>query len=172
MSDANILVISDTHGNIHAIKQLARNYHDSITAVVHLGDHAGDMIRAAGTAVKNDMIHIVNGNTDPPLNTYNERVIEIAGKRLFITHGHRYNVKLGLDTLIYRARELQVDACLFGHTHNQALFTQSDIVFLNPGSPSSPHFGTEKGYGLLRISDKGDVTGKLLTYREAVWQKE
>ena len=171
-SGANILIISDTHGNIQAIKQLLENYHGLIKAVVHLGDNARDIIRIAGTAVKSNMYHIVNGNTDPEVAAYNERVIEIAGKRIFITHGHRYNVKSGLDMLIYRARELQVDACLFGHTHKQTLFTQNGIVFINPGSLSFPHMGTDKGYGFLSISEKGDIKGKLLTYQEAVWQEE
>jgi len=169
---ADILIISDTHGNTQAIKQLVKKYHGLITAVVHLGDHSGDMLRMAGPAVKMDMCHIVSGNTDPAICTYNERVIDVADKRIFITHGHRYNVKAGLDLLIYKARELQVDACLFGHTHHQTLFTQSDIVFLNPGSPSSPHFGTDRGYGLLRISNAGVITGELLTYWEDVCPEE
>ena len=169
---ANILALSDTHGNIQAINQLLKNYQDSITAVVHLGDYVRDMARIVGTAEKSDIYHIVSGNTDLTTKIFDERVIEIADKRIFITHGHKYNVKAGLDLLIYKARELQVDACLFGHTHKQTLFTQSGIVFLNPGSLSYPYPGTDKGYGFIRISKEGDITGKLLTYREAVCQKD
>jgi putative phosphoesterase len=72
-----------------------------------------------------------------------------------------------LDKLIYKAIELQVDACLFGHTHIPALFTHGGIIFLNPGSTVYPHTGTERGYGLLRISDEGEITGKLINYKES-----
>lgn len=165
--EANILVISDTHGNSQAIKRLLENYRGLVAAVVHLGDHARDMVRLARTDSTPNMFHIVNGNTDPLVESYDERVINVADKRIFITHGHRYSVKSSLDSIVLRAQELQVDACLFGHTHVQTLFTQSSIVFMNPGSPTYPHPDQERGYGLLRISDEGVITGKLLTYREA-----
>ena len=171
MSGANILVMSDTHGNTKAISRLLENYQGQVVAVVHLGDYARDMVRFARMDADGAIYHIVNGNTDPLVEAYDERVIEIADKRLFITHGHRYEVKSKLDNLIYRAQELQVDACLFGHTHMATLFNHSDIVFLNPGSLTYPSQDQEKGYGLIRITEEGAVTGKLLTYREPVWQE-
>lgn len=178
MNDANILVTSDTHGNSKVIKNLLENYKGVIIAAVHLGDYARDAARFAHTGANSGIYHIVNGNTDPLVGVYDERVIEIAGKRIFITHGHRYDVKISLDNLIYKAKELQVDACLFGHTHIAALFNQNGIVFLNPGSLTYPHTDMERSYGLLRISETAEngellhtVTGKILTYREPVWQE-
>lgn len=174
ISGTNILVMSDTHGNAYAIKQLLENYQGMISAVVHLGDYSRDVSRFAQAKHGSLDYHIVTGNTDPLVETYNERVVEIAGKKFFITHGHRYNVKISYDNIIYKAlelqQELQVDCCLFGHTHIPALFTENGILFLNPGSPTYPQPGTDKGYALIRISDEGKVTGKLLTYREALWR--
>jgi len=171
MSGANILVISDTHGNSGAIGQLLQNYQGMLAAVVHLGDYARDMARYARSDKDSNIYYIVNGNTDPLVDAYDERVVEVAGKRIFITHGHRYDVKTKLDNLIYKAQELQVDACLFGHTHLATTFTQDGIVFLNPGSPTYPHPDTERGYGLLRITEEGTISAKLLTYREPVWRE-
>lgn len=170
MSGANILVMSDTHGNAGVIKQLLENYQGMVAAVVHLGDYARDMARYARSDKDGNMYHIVSGNTDPLVTAYDERVIEVADKKIFITHGHRYIVKSGFDNLIYRALELEVDACLFGHTHAQVLFQHAgkdgDIIFMNPGSPTYPPPDAERGYGLLRITDEGIITGKLLSYRE------
>ena len=185
MSGANILVMSDTHGNTKVIKQLLENYQGQVAAVVHLGDYARDMARFARQDADSALYYIVNGNTDPLVEVYDERVIEVAGKRIFITHGHRYDVKSKLDNLVYRAQELQVDACLFGHTHIAVLFTHKNIVFLNPGSLTYPSHDQERGYGLIRISEENpddsesehhemfcpNITGKLLTYRDPVWQE-
>lgn len=164
MNECNILVVSDTHGNSRMIGQLLENYHGALTAAVHLGDNARDMMRYANHP--GIEIYITNGNTDPLVESYEERVVEISGVRIFITHGHRYGVKTGLDNLIYKAKEIQVDVCLFGHTHIPVCFTQDNILFLNPGSPTYPGPETERGYGMLRISDERAVSGKLLTYKE------
>jgi len=167
---ANILVISDTHGNTGAIKNLLDNYQGMVAAVVHLGDYSRDMSRfTRGAEGGEDIYHIVSGNTDPLVEAYDERVIEVAGKKIFITHGHRYDVKTSLQRLIYKAQELQVDACLFGHTHDATTFTEQGIVFLNPGSPTYPAPEQDRGYGLLRITEEGTITGKLLSYREPSW---
>jgi len=160
--------MSDTHGDSGAVKQLLENCKDQVSAVVHLGDHTRDIMRVA-VADKAGVYHIVNGNTDSFLEAYKDRVIEVGGKRIFITHGHRYDVKIGIDMLIYKARELQVDACLFGHTHVAALFKQSGIVFLNPGSLTNPRPGLKRGYGMLSISEEGTIAGKLLVYKGATW---
>jgi len=165
---SNILVISDTHGNAAIINQLLKNYEGMLAAVVHLGDYARDIARFA-RAEDASMFHIVNGNTDPLVEAYDERVIEIAGKRIFISHGHRYSVKTGLDNIMYKARELGVAACLFGHTHVPTLFEEAGILFMNPGSPTYPNPDTPRGYALLRIAEDGNISGKLLEYREPAW---
>jgi len=139
----------------------------SVSDVIHLGDHARDMVRYSRSYDGSTAYHITNGNTDPLVEAHKERVIDIGNKRIFITHGHNYSVKSGLDKLIYKAKELQVDACLFGHTHIPTLFTQEDILFLNPGSTVYPYPGTKRGYGLLRISEDGEIGGKLLEYKES-----
>ena len=167
MSASNILVISDTHGNVEVIKQLLENYRGMVSAVVHLGDHARDMLSFAKADKDSDMYHIVNGNVETSGSVYNERVIEMAGKRLFITHGHPYDVKTSLDNLIYKAQELQVDACLFGHTHVALNLVEKGILFFNPGSPTYPRPGQDRGYGLLSISEEGAIVGRLLEYRPA-----
>jgi len=167
MADTHILVMSDTHGNYKAVQQLLDTYLKHVSAVIHLGDITQDLISHNKTGLEN--FHIVNGNVDFMGNPdYEERVIELSGKKIFITHGHRYSVKSGLDNLVYKAQELGVNACLFGHTHQQIMFKQDGILFLNPGSPTYPRVGSEKGYALLRISEEGAISAKLLAYRTQI----
>ena len=169
MADTNILVMSDTHNNSKAVRQLIDNYYRTkfVFTVIHLGDHIMDIIRNISAEEKNEF-HLVFGNSDSPLEGYEERIIEIAGKKIFITHGHFHEVKFGTDKIVYKAKELGVDACLFGHSHLPTLFEQDGILFLNPGSTTYPPPGQNKGYALLRISEDGTITGKLLVYKEAL----
>ena len=161
MNDVNILVMSDTHGNRNAVNQLLDAYLKSVSAVIHLGDHSSDIFKN-----ENAEFHITSGNTDPFVPSYAERVIEIANKKIFITHGHQYDIKDSLDRLIYKAIELRVDACLFGHTHQPIVFKQDGILFLNPGSTTKPSMGSEKSYALMRISAKGEIVAKLHNFKE------
>ena len=169
MEGTNILVLSDTHGDIQVISDLLDSYNKLITDVIHLGDHSRDMIRFKNKYPQLNL-HAVNGNTDPSTADGGERILNIGGKNIFITHGHRYGVKTGLDNIMYRADEMKADACFFGHTHVQTLFVKNNITFLNPGSPMFPAPENPRGYALVRIAD-GGISAKLLEYKETAWQK-
>jgi len=164
--------MSDTHGNTAAIQGLLSIYQNQVDAVIHLGDNAQDMQRFVSTDKNSDTFYMVNGNMDSESDDIKERVVEIAGKRIFITHGHHYNVKSKLDNIIYKAQELQVNACLFGHTHNPIMFKQEGILFLNPGSLTYPCPGTERSYGLIFISEDKGINGALFSYKEAATCQE
>jgi len=163
MNDVNILVMSDTHGNRNAVKQLLDAYLNSVSAVIHLGDHSSDICKSDKAE-----FHITSGNTDPTVAAYIERVIEISGKKIFITHGHNYDVKDDYQRLIYKAAELSVDACLFGHSHKPIVFEQDGILFLNPGSTTKPAMGHDKSYALMRISAAGEIKARLHTFKENI----
>ena len=160
----NYLIVSDTHGNTRILEQLLENYKSITNTVIHLGDHARDMSRFKDNET---VLYIVNGNTDPMIAEYDERVIELDGKRIFITHGHRYGVKSSYTDLIYKAEELDVQACLFGHSHVPVIFKEKGIFFMNPGSPTHPRPGDLPGYALMRIEDDGQINGMLMTYKES-----
>jgi len=162
----NILVISDSHGNTSPIKHLLDAFQGQIEAVIHLGDHAQDMTRFIPKYQENMAIHAVNGNNSLPIDGCSDRLISIGGKRFFITHGHKYQVKKWMDRIIYHAHEIEAEVCLFGHTHVPVLFHDKSILFMNPGSLSFPYPGEKPSYGLLRIEEEsGAVTGKLMEYK-------
>jgi len=162
----NILVMSDTHGNVKAVEQLLESYLATgfVSHVIHLGDHTKDIIPFA--ANDKEKFHITSGNTDMENPDYKERVIEIAGKRIFITHGHKYGVKTDYFSIKCMVEDENVDICLFGHSHNPISFESNGTFFLNPGSTTYPHPDTNAGYALLRISEDGEISGKLLTYQK------
>ena len=80
----------------------------------------------------------VAGNTDwPDGKTPDEIVVEAAGHRIFLTHGHIYGVRSTLEMLVQAAREEQADIAVYGHTH-VAQDVEGEVRVLNPGSVARP----------------------------------
>ena len=149
-----ILVVSDTHGDERALWQALEEQPDART-VIHLGDGARETETMAELC-KDRRFYIVRGNNDwgGAYRQLPETALEIvAGKRIFFTHGHRYDVKMGIYRVVCAARERQADVLLFGHTHQPLVDYEEGLHILNPGSLT---YGRPT-YGLLDITDAGIV---------------
>jgi putative phosphoesterase len=158
----NMLVISDSHRDVDAVRQVLTTYDKQIHMAIHLGDHDEDL-----TVCKRDFpaleTYSVAGNCDPYSTTAKERILTVNGCRILLVHGHHQNVKMGgTDRLAYYAEEKGVNACLYGHTHIPAEFVRGNIYFFNPGSIGEPRAGERPTYGLVTVSDDGVIKGKAL----------
>lgn len=125
-------IISDTHRYIMIIKRAIEIF-DNPDLIIHLGDNVQD-VHAIEKLYSGKIIN-VSGNCDFSVNVPSERIEIIGGKKFFITHGHKYDVKHGISELKYRAMELNADVVLFGHTHVSKIIYERGIWFINPGSP-------------------------------------
>lgn len=127
----NVLVFSDSHGNVASMKQIvARERPDLIL-------HLGDMVRDAAALAKEFpqiLLQNVCGNCDGAGQAPNQRMLTVAGKKLMLTHGHLYQVKLGMGRAVAAARESDADVLLFGHTHQALCLRQGPLWVMNPGS--------------------------------------
>lgn len=143
-----ILIISDTHGSINSILKDIKKYQPD--RIIHLGDYVEDGIVLANEL--NIPTTIVRGNGDYLSKDFNyDEVIEISGKKFFLTHGHKYNVNFSLNNLFYKGQELEVDYILFGHTHRPIIDKYNDITIMNPGSPVYPRSGIMGTFGLIEL---------------------
>ena len=152
----NIGVISDTHGNEGALRR-ALTALPGMDAWIHLGDHASDsrVLSAADVPV-----YTVRGNCDFDTSAEQELVITLGGARLFLTHGHKYGVKQGVEAVFYRAQELMCGAVLFGHTHLSLVEAWGSVLGVNPGSAALPHKGRPS---VARLSiEKGDINARIV----------
>jgi putative phosphoesterase len=131
-------VISDTHRYIGDATSLI-NKLGSVELIIHLGDNIED-VKILSSVYKGKIIN-VKGNCDFSNQAPSELMEEIEGKRFFITHGNKYDVKYNLAKLRYRALELEADIVLFGHTHISQIEYMDGIWFINPGSPTLPRNG-------------------------------
>jgi putative phosphoesterase len=144
-----IAVISDTHRHIYSLNQVTKLIQDTDMAI-HLGDNVED-VEIIKTNYKGKIIN-VRGNCDFSSFIPVERLEEVENKKIFITHGHRYDVKHSLLKLKYRAKELGADIVLFGHTHISAEIYEEGIWFINPGSAALPK-DSYQSIAVVEISD-------------------
>lgn len=146
-----ILVLSDSHSTLSFMRRCL----DAVKpdAMIHLGDHYDD-----GQAMAEEYPHIpvyqVPGNCDRYRCSGSEPEIivrRIFGADLYLTHGHRHNVKSYTGLLLRDARAAGASAALYGHTHVAECYQEEDGLWvLNPGS-CGYYGGTA---GLIEIADK------------------
>lgn len=123
-----LLITSDIHKNIEKLKMVLQK-HPDIT--LHLD--AGDSQLAVELLDELNILS-VKGNTDFLSRLPLERLENFDGKNIYITHGHKLNVKRSYKELEQKAKREQVDICISGHTHVLVINTIGNILFLNPGS--------------------------------------
>lgn len=146
-----ILVISDTHRSTARMVELVHEFSKKIDAIIHLGDNTEDV-----DYIKRNYklpVYVVAGNCDYGSTAPHESLLLLGDKKIFITHGHYYNVKYNTTLLVKRAGELNADVCLFGHTHIPYIQIENKVVIMNPGSLSEPRGGSKASYGILKIEN-------------------
>jgi putative phosphoesterase len=147
-----ILVISDTHGDTGKAEEVIRANRGT-DMVIHLGDYFRDAQKLSRMfpAIRFEYIY---GNCDFMINNVpGEKVLDLCGKRIFITHGHRYSVKWDYSRLFRKAEELDADIVLFEHTHIPDMVKNGKHYILNPGSTSEPRSYKYGSYAVIEIEN-------------------
>jgi len=95
----------------------------------------------------------VRGNCDREKTFPEEVNFTVDDVKVFVTHGHLFNVKSSMLSLTYRAKELNAQIVCFGHSHILGAEMIDDILFINPGSLLKPRGRKEKSFAVLEIED-------------------
>lgn len=152
-----IAVVSDIHRSNRHIEMI-KNMIKKADVLLNLGDNVEDGEELA-QSFKGET-YIVKGNCDFSHVYPSDRLIELNGKKIFMTHGHLYGVKISMNSIYYKGKEVGADVVVFGHSHMGGIEQGSDMILMNPGSPSLPRLG--KGtIGFLEIDDNGDIDAYL-----------
>lgn len=152
-----ILVVSDTHRNIDSVSKVIED--QKVDLILHLGDNVEDGENIS--KIFGIETIIVRGNGDFTSDYPFDRLVDIAGKRIFMTHGHRYSVRHGHMSLYYKALESGADIVLYGHTHIPVNLREKDLIIMNPGSPSLPRqMEKTKTIGIIEIN--GDIKTQII----------
>jgi len=151
-----ILVVSDSHGqDLFVAKALDREW--PIDAMLHLGDSQEDQEEFACILAGEDVpLYMVRGNCDYDPSYPLSRIVELAGHRILMTHGHLCSVSYGTQELARQALENECDIAIFGHTHRPKIDDSSErLLILNPGSITFPRQEMRKrSYMFLKL-EKG-----------------
>ena len=147
-----IIVVSDTHGHNEPFLEAAISI-EKPDLLIHLGDYVRDAQEIA--KVLDIEFLTVKGNGDYAARNFNEdELVEINGKKLFLTHGHRHHVSYNRDTLLKKGMELGADIILYGHTHIPLIEKEGNVLIMNPGSPSLPRQSDRKRtFGIINIDE-------------------
>lgn len=162
VTSMKVLVFSDTHNSSRRMLEVAMQHRDA-TACIHLGDGLMDA-EVLPTLFSPSEIYKVQGNCDFDSSDLEDRLIPLCGTLLFLTHGHHYGVKYGLDQLWQAASGYGARAALFGHTHTPCFEMRGGLFLFNPGSLTSPRGGTPT-YGLIELQRGHDPRFDICHYR-------
>lgn len=156
-----IAAISDTHGNIDALRAAAPLLRALKPAkIAFLGDGIVDVGILPGILKPCPDVVCVCGNVDPQGSAELFRVEEWGSVRVLLTHGHRYHVKEGTGLLVHAAQEMGCDVALYGHTHVPDVQSVDGVLLVNPGSLGRSFDGAAR-IALLSI-EEGKAQGYLM----------
>ena len=155
-----ILVISDSHGNAKNVKRILDLCPDA-DMIVHLGDGASDLSSLFPDNYEKPFA-LIEGNgeyygfvgADRRYRPKRTETVEFEGKKIFMTHGHKYNVRYSTALLAKKGKEMGADICLYGHTHRKDLDEVMGITVINPGTASESYAVLEIENGEINVEFK------------------
>lgn len=160
---AKILVVSDTHGSTSELKSLYEKYKDTLDAFVHCGDsELGPDYHALEGFIA------VTGNCDYDGTLPDSLTFEIAGKKIFVTHGHKFGVYHSTKYLLEACADAGCSIALHGHSHKLNVEERGGCLIINPGSLSHSRSEHTESYAILTLEDEKydveffDVKGNLI----------
>ncbi len=150
-------VISDTHGDAASIRRAV-----AAAGPVAMWLHAGDLSQDAVFLAKLSGVPVTAaaGNCDGWTAAKIDEFIELDGKKIWLTHGHRYRAKERTGELSWWARQYGVDAVIYGHSHVAAITWDDDLLIFNPGSTFHPRGGRGPSCGILTI-ENGNIEASI-----------
>ena len=146
------------HGSVIILVRKELTAHSAggpLDALIHCGDGGSDAKCLAGNILQTV---IVRGNCDGWGCDYeDDMLVNIGGVNIFVTHGHRYGVKSGLDTLASAAAAKGAQVACFGHTHKPFCEYRDGVLLINPGTCT-----LRGACALLTIDQSGSFQAELL----------
>jgi len=154
-------VLSDSH--VRTIQRLPEEIVQAIREaewVVHCGDYTSITVVNELKSLARHFVGVY-GNTDPSdvrSRLPSEVTFELGGRKIAVIHPHLGGPPEGIGEEV-AAKFPNVDAILFGHTHEPCNLKVNGTVLLNPGQ-SYPSFMVPASFGILTVS-KQEVSGKV-----------
>ncbi len=143
-----ILLFSDSHGAVGNMIEAIEKEKD-FYMVVFAGDVAKDAEELRLCYPRLCIAEVVGNNDFFVKSIPEDRLFELEGKRIFLTHGHKYNVKYSTAQLAAAAKRQGADIAIYGHTHFRDFDVVNGVTLINSGT-------ARKSYGVLTI-ENGEI---------------
>ena len=164
---SSILVISDSHGNMPALKAVlgwackaSTEQKLKFDSAIFLGDGADDLAPASAQTGFDVPWYIVRGNVDTNFSLPGFLVLETFQRRLFLAHGNIHGVNEGVRAIAAAAESAGAEAALFGHTHTPHCSMQNGIFLLNPGSIGRSRSDAGPTFAVLECPDSAPLRAR------------
>ncbi|WP_110111533.1 metallophosphoesterase [Bacillus sp. CGMCC 1.16541] len=144
-----LLIVSDSHGLEQELLTIKKRHQHEVNAMIHCGDSE----LPSDSKEMADFL-AVRGNCDYDSTYVNDCLETFNDLRVFVTHGHLYNVKMSLMNIHYKAREHEADVVCFGHSHVAGAEMIDGTLFINPGSILLPRMRKEPTYAILETNER------------------
>ena len=152
------LIVSDTHRKDDNLERVIEEQLP-LDLLIHLGDAEGSEDALQYLVNEGCEVYAVRGNNDFFSDLEGELEVDLGPHRLFLTHGHYYNVSLGVEGLAEEAAERDCDVAMYGHTHRPYLDQTGPVTVLNPGSLSYPRQeGRQSSYMIMEMDAEGTLS--------------
>jgi len=152
------LVLSDTHikhkEQLDDLHRIIKPYLDDVDVIFHAGDTASMVAVDFFNGLK--VSYIVAGNMDDSQASYylpDKLLVDFGGFKIGITHGWGNSTGIVGRVFDYFAVN-EVDAIIFGHSHQPYIGRKNGVLMLNPGSPTDKRFAERNTIAIL---DAGEV---------------
>lgn len=129
------VLVSDSHGRFGGLQEIIER-EAPFDMLLHAGDIQGGVSNLEDWA--GCPVYVVRGNCDWGGGLPQERVVSFGRDRIFLTHGHRYGVKTGIEMLAAAAKQAGANIAVYGHTHIPQVEERYGVILLCPGSVAEP----------------------------------
>lgn len=155
-----IIIIGDTH--LNSFKKLPKEMAQAIKEgdwIIHVGDYTSIDTVEGLIRWKGDKFKGVFGNADPLSirNILPDKVIlEVKGKKIGITHPFFGGPETFIKGRVKREfKDYDVDAIVFGHTHEPEIIEVNKILLINPGKGylEKNTFGSPTSFAILTVTE-------------------
>lgn len=146
------LILSDSHRDFGSIMRAVENERNA-DLIIHAGDVHKDVEDILMAWPNIPCVYVIGNNDFFVHDVPEKRLFTFGGKRIFLTHGHLYGVKISLDRLERTAKAINADICIYGHTHTSYLKQHGNLLVINPGC-------SRKSYAVLEINN-GEVSAEI-----------